>query len=263
MDSATKSHFYEALERATITEEPFPHLYATDIFPREFYQHVRSSLPAIEQYKQYSARYPARYVIDLMPSTVKGLAADVSGFWTDFEGWLNSSELMGHMTRKFGDRLKCCYTDREGLVKAASTPEGITITPQSLLSRDFSRYAIDPHTDAGPKFVVGVFYFPKDGSLLEFGTSIYRPKDASLKDFAKSVRFRRDDFELVRTMENRPNSLFMFLKTDQSFHGVEQRSYSNVGRDVLFWIPRIGKAKTAEKTISIPADVFTPRELVA
>lgn len=259
MDSATRSHFYSAIERTAIVDEPFPYLNATNVFPSEFYARLQSSLPSIDHYKQYNARYSARYALDLTRSSVQGLG-EVSPFWTEFEDWLNSSELMNVMMRKFGDRMKICYTERSKFLNEAKTADGVTISPQSLLCRDFSNFAIDPHTDAGPKLVVGIFYFPKDESLIEFGTSLYTAKDPTLRDFYKSTRFDRAGFDLHKTFENRPNSFVAFLKTDQSFHGVEERPYSNVGRDVLFWIPRIGKAKNAETTFTLPASIFTPEQ---
>jgi len=274
MDSAIRSHFYSAVERALIVDEPFPHLYATEVFPADFYKTLLDSLPALEQYTQYSEQYSARYSLDLTASTVKNLK-EVSAFWIEFERWLSSSELLNEIFRKFGDRMKTCYALREKYLKAAATPDGVIVSPQSLLCRDFANFALNPHTDAGAKLVVGIFYFPKDESLTEFGTSLYSPKDPSVRDFHKSTRFPREGFDLVKTFENRPNSFVAFLKTDNSFHGVEDRPHSNAGRDVLFWIPRIGKIPSkarighvpdaeTEAEIVVPASIFAPdRELVS
>jgi hypothetical protein len=273
MDSAIRSHFYAAIERALIVDDPFPHLYATEVFPADFYQSLLDSLPKLDRYTQYSKTYPERYSLDLTADTVKNLQ-EVSAFWTDFERWLSSSELLNEVFRKFGERMKICYDLREKYLKEAATPDGVIVSPQSLLCRDFANFALKPHTDAGAKLVVGVFYFPKDESLIEFGTSIYRPKDPTLREFHKSTRFPHKDFDVVRTFENRPNSFVAFLKTDNSFHGVEDRPHSNVGRDVLFWIPRIGKIPTkarvghvvdaeTESVVTVPASIFTPeKELV-
>jgi hypothetical protein len=274
MESVARSQFYSAVKRADLIDDPFPHLYATEVFPPNFYKRLLGNLPALDQYTQYSEQYSARYSLDLTASTVKNLK-EASAFWIEFERWLNSSELLNEIFRKFGDRMKICYPLRAKYLKDATTAEGVIVSPQSLLCRDFANFALNPHTDAGAKLVVGIFYFSKDESLIEFGTSLYRPKDPTLRDFHKSKRFPREQFDLVKTFENRPNSFVAFLKTDNSFHGVENRPYSNAGRDVLFWIPRIGKIPGAarighipdaetEAVITVPASIFTPEgELVS
>jgi hypothetical protein len=273
MDSVARKHFYSAVESAELIEDPFPHLYATDVFPSEFYQRLIDSLPALESYKQYSEQYSARYSLDITADSAKGLK-DVAGFWIGFESWLNSTELLNALFRKFGDRMKTCYELRKKWINDATTPDGVIVSSQSLLCRDFENFALEPHTDAAPKLVVGIFYFPKDESLIEFGTSLYRPKDPSVKDFM-SKRMERDQFDLVKTFENRPNSFAAFLKTDNSFHGVEDRPHSNIGRDVLFWIPRLGniprrarigldqEVEARESPNLIPASVFTPAREMA
>jgi hypothetical protein len=274
MDAATRTHFYSAIERAGVVEEPFPHLYATNVFPADFYQRLVATLPALDEYKRYSDRYAARYSLDLTADSVKNLK-DVSAFWIEFERWLNSTELLNALFSKFGDRMKSCYALRKRLLQEATTADGIIVSSQSLLCRDFANFAIDPHTDAPPKLVVGIFYFPKDDSLIEFGTSLYRPKDPTLRSFPSNPT-PRDKFELVKTFENRPNSFAAFLKTDNSFHGVESRPHSNIGRDVLFWIPRIGsiprtarvgleqKAEARESFNVVAASMLVPdKELVS
>ena len=265
MDAEARSHFYAAIERAQLVEEPFPHIYATEVFPADYYKRLRASLPQLEEYTQYSKKYSARFALDLTSETVKSLKE--RSFWTGFESWLNSGELLNAMFRKFGDRMKSCYELRKKFIDEATTPDGVVVSSQSLLCRDFANFALEPHTDAAAKLVVGIFYFPEDDSLIDFGTSLYKPKDPTVRDFY-SKRFDREEFDLVRTFENRPNSFAAFLKTDNSFHGVEERPYPNVGRDVLFWIPRIGaipqKARvggdeaSTEKATTVPASLFTP-----
>jgi hypothetical protein len=272
MDATVRQHFYAAIERAELLDAPFPHLSATDVFPAEYYQRLLASLPLLEEYTQYSQKYSARYALDITSDTVKNLKE--ADFWMNFERWLNSEELLNAMFRKFGDRMKSCFELRKKLINEATTPDGgVVVSSQSLLCRDFANFALEPHTDAATKLVVGIFYLPKDDTFVEFGTSLYSPKDPIVRDFY-SKRFGRDAFDLVKTFENRPNSFAAFLKTDNSFHGVEDRPHSNAGRDVMFWIPRIGtipqKARVGggsnsarDKAITVPASIFTPEDALA
>jgi hypothetical protein len=80
--------------------------------------------------------------------------------------------------------------------------------------------------------VTFLFYLPKDDSMRELGTSIYRPKEA---DFVcwDGLHYPHEQFELVRTVEFLPNRLLTFPKTERSFHGVEQIRRENVNRPLL------------------------------
>ena len=271
MEAAAKAHFYAAIERAELIEEPFPHLYVRDVFPADFYNRLLENLPPIDKYTQYSEQYSARYSLDITDSSVKKLG-DNAPFWAGFESWLNSGDMLNAMFSKFGHRMKYCHALREQFLKQATTPEGVVIGPQTFLCRDFKNFVLQPHTDAGAKLVVGVFYLSKDDNLVEFGTSLYKPKDPALREFYKSKRFPFDQFELVKTFENRPNSFAAFLKTDNSFHGVEERPHVDIGRDVMFWIPRIGKIPASARvgnaeeagagtSVTVPASIFTPEKV--
>jgi hypothetical protein len=83
-----------------------------------------------------------------------------------------------------------------------------------------------------------LFYCPPDNSREHLGTSLFVPIDRKFKcpggphhDFDKFVK--------VRTMPYRPNSLFGFLKTDLSFHGVEPIEDDDIARDVILYDIRV------------------------
>src|SRR5690349_4179510 len=101
MESAVKSHFYAAIERAELIEDPFPHLYVRDVFPADFYQSVLANLPPLEKYTKFSEKYADRYSLDVTKSSVQKLG-EVAPFWIGFENWLNSGEMLNAMLKKFG-----------------------------------------------------------------------------------------------------------------------------------------------------------------
>ena len=70
------------------------------------------------------------------------------------------------------------------------------------------------------KVITLLFYLPKDESQRHLGTSIYLPKDREFR-CPGGPHYSREGFERIVTMPFLPNSLFVFLKTNNSFHGVE------------------------------------------
>ena len=102
----------------------------------------------------------------------------------------------------------------------------------ALLVNDQTNYAIGPHTDAPHRLVTFLFYLPRDESMRELGTSVYRPKDPNFVCWG-GPHHPADQFDLVRTVEFLPNRLLTFPKTERSFHGVEQIHRAEVNRPLL------------------------------
>jgi len=90
-----------------------------------------------------------------------------------------------------------------------------------LIVKDKENYVLGPHTDSPKKLLTILFYLPNDNSEEKNGTSIYVPKDINLKCNG-GPQYKRDAFNLVYTAPFRKNSAFGFIKTNNSFHGVEK-----------------------------------------
>jgi hypothetical protein len=109
-----------------------------------------------------------------------------------------------------------------------------------LIVRDSTTYSLGPHADAARKVLSFLFYLPPDDSKAHLGTSIYVPLDLTFRceggphyDFKK---FRR-----VLTMPYVPNTLFAFMKTSNSFHGVEPIQEQGIRRDLMLYDIRLQK----------------------
>ena len=100
--------------------------------------------------------------------------------------------------------------------------------------RDFTAYAIHPHTDSPHKLISLLFYLPRDASMRALGTTIFRPIDPA-KRCEGSARHPFSEFRKVATMDYVPNALFAFLKTDFSFHGVEPIHERGIERNLLLY----------------------------
>lgn len=256
MKKSVKEHVYRAIESTPLQEHPFPQLEVRDVFPEDYYAELLARLPDDSEYKKYSAPYEERHFIQLTETSARQLSSRASPFWTEFEAWLHSQEFLDRMAQKFARLLPINreYRQRQ-LDKNADATGAVRIASRSLLVRDYANFALGPHTDSGKKFIVGAFYFPRDESLREFGTSIYEPKQDGRREW-DCLHLPHEEFNLVRTVKNVPNSLFVFMKTDNSWHGVENRPHANVGRDVLFWIPQLGQAEGVERYLSLPRCTF-------
>jgi hypothetical protein len=193
---------------------PYPHIYVEDVFPPEFYGEIQRNIPdpsamiPIEQAR--SVKNKERFVLEIAGDQVQTLPDIQKTFWKDFSRWLLSGRFMNLMMQKFNPFLQQRFKGAQGL----------EFHNEALLVEDITKYALGPHTDSPRKVLTFLFYLPKDDSQSHMGTSIYFPRDGAFT-CPGGPHYRFDRFQRVTTMPFKPNALFAFVKTENSFHGVE------------------------------------------
>lgn len=255
VSAAVEKFFFDRIGDADLVTSPFPHFYVENIFPADFYQELLESLPPDDRYTRQRPPYEARLNLTLTAASVAGLGL----FWTVFEDWINSQRLLDKMSAKFSGALGSVHQFRKNLIEKSQRNGRVRISARTVLARDYAHFALGPHTDSAKKFVTAIFYLSRDNRLEQFGTSIYAPKQPGYVEWT-SIHHPHADFNLLRTFPNRPNSLFVFMKTENSFHGVEPGDYPNTGRDVMFWLPEIGTGDPTRKELALPRELFEPQD---
>lgn len=195
--SPTEKHVLNAIEKATLKLEPFPYFYVENVLPDDVYLDLLSSLPSIS-YKPIQE--------------VRGL----NGYPERFVGNMERPEWMACL--------------KNALLKKFGIKD-FGFTDEHLLINDKAGYHIGPHTDVPARILSAILYLtdkPKDG----LGTYVYTPKEKGFtckvgKHFADST-----DFDKHFYAEYKPNSMLVFMRTDNSFHGVEK---TDAERNVLLY----------------------------
>jgi hypothetical protein len=246
MSFDVEQHVSYRIANAPVLHYPFPHFYIESVFPEAFYRELRGRLPALETYKRIDetgtvakGQYQARYVCSVTELEEKEFERGGGTFWMELNRWLAGDEFARLMLDKFQPSL----AERFG---ADVEPR---VETDNRLVRDFTTYAISPHTDSPRKLVSLLFYLPPDDSMRHLGTSIYAPRDPTLRcEGTAHHPFER--FKRVATMEYRPNTLFGFFKTDRAFHGVDPIADERVERDLLLY--NIYVTKLVRRTAPAP-----------
>jgi hypothetical protein len=214
---------------ASIRFFPYPHIYVEDVFPRDFYAEIQRNIPdpsamiPIEQARPVKG-YKERFVLDIAGDHVHTLPGIQKEFWKDFSGWLLSGRFMNFMMQKFSPFLQQRFKDAQGL----------RFNNECMLVEDITKYALGPHTDSPRKVLTFLFYLPKDDSQSHLGTSIYVPRDGTFT-CPGGPHYPFDKFQRVTTMPFKPNALFAFVKTKNSFHGVEPLTNVDTKRWLLLY----------------------------
>jgi hypothetical protein len=244
------------IANASLREFPFPHFFVNPVFPDGFYRELRARLPQVSEYQRLDqtgtvpkGAYPERFVCSVEDMEEKESLAGASTFWAEFNSWLMSDRFTSLIMYKF----------RDGIAQRFGPEAEVRTRIDARLVRDFSNYAISPHTDQPLKLVSLLFYLPADESIVQLGTSIYAPKDPSFRCEGKG-HHPFTLFSKVATMEFRPNSLFAFFKTDRAFHGVDRIAEPGVIRDSLLYNIFVQKVVSSRPRDSIKHETAWPWE---
>src|SRR5262245_56546141 len=219
------------IANAPMLEFPFPHIYVRDVFPGDFYAGLRANLPSAENLRTLSSfgrvtegTYETRLVLPLLPEHMARLAPAQRAFWGELAGWMHGQAFGQLMIAKFAPYLQHRFADLRTQ----------RFADEIMVVRDHTRYSLGPHTDAKNKVLSFLFYLPPDASMTHLGTSLYVPKEPGFTcEGGPHYEFER--FRRMQTMEYRPNTLFAFMKTPESFHGVEPIAQPDVVRDLLLY----------------------------
>ncbi|HYE36630.1 hypothetical protein [Methylocaldum sp.] len=233
-----EQYVYYQIANTHINRYPFPHFYITDIFPEDFYKALLKFLPSNSQFKRLDetgtvpkGSYPERFICSLSDlNQNEEFSAEHLDFWRQLSSWINGTRFQNVLLQKFHKDIKQRFDKDIKLV----------IENDVRLIRDFSNYSIPPHTDTQRKLISLLFYLPHDDSLKHLGTSIYSPTDESFVCNG-GTHHSFSEFKKVTTAPFTPNSLFGFLRTDNSFHGVEPITETGIQRNLLLYNIYINK----------------------
>lgn len=208
---SVEGHMLYALRNAPQKKWPFPHFYAENVFPADFYQTICARLSCKKDFSAVEGRYSGRTFAAL----------------EDFP------ELNFMKTPEFLRNIAKIFTKEIGTTFQGRKPDECGMFYDLRMIRDGQHYAIGPHTDAQWKLISLLFYLPPSNIYREHGTSIYLPKNRQFR-CPGGPHHAFEDFDLVYTAPYLPNTCFGFFKTNNSFHGVEPLPVA-FPRDVLLY----------------------------
>lgn len=241
-----ESHAIQRIDSAPLVTVPFPHIYVESLLPEDYYDELLANLPPRDSLPRASEifgneNYRLRHVLDLADEEAIGLLArSPTDFWRQLAAWLLNQRFRSALLGKFCDPIEARFPAMTGRIEVYS---------DAVLARDEASYSLLPHTDSKYKLVSALLYLARDGNSPLLGTSLYKPLDPEFR-CAGGPSYPYADFRRVATMDYKPNSLFAFAKTDDSFHGVEYAGEPHSPRDLLMYNVRI-TAETYESLVPV------------
>lgn len=217
---------------------PHRHTYSRPVFSDPFYAALRAHLPPAEAYTPLGATgkaaaedYGMRAGFLLDAPHKARVSPAVASFWQDLFDRVLDAEFAQVLVAHFHDQIAA-------RLAAEGCPWPTEIKRDLLLVRDTSSDGVKIHTSDPKNLLTLLFYLPEDDRYAACGTSLYLPKARDFRCWG-GPHHPFAAFDKVWTAPFLPNSLFLFVKTDDSFHGVEPIQIDGMRRDLmLFYIHR-------------------------
>lgn len=230
-DHHVEYHALYNIINASLRSYPFPHFYVEGVFPDEFYREMMASFPDPDRLQPIAGQrglpagtYPSRFMLLLDPDKLTVIPDPQRRVWERLRTFLLGQQFAETLMWKFRDTVNARLAGQAD----------VRLRSEAMLVDDRENYVLGPHTDNPKKLITLLFYLPQTAEHPELGTSIYVPNDPAFR-CPGGPEYPADRFQRVHTMPYRPNSLFAFVKTENSFHGVEPVTALETRRQLLLF----------------------------
>lgn len=200
---------------APLDREPCGNLYMEDLFPAGVYSELLARLPSdsvldpiVHPDAVTTDRRTTRYLLDLTPDSLERFPAEDRAFWEAMMQVFTAPEIVHALALQFGPWLR----ERFG----HALPELVAVP---VFYRDFPGYRIGIHPDAPYKIATMQFYLPADETQRHLGTVFHKRVGST--------------FERHKKNEFRPNSAYSFVRTEESWHSVDELGEDESPRNTI------------------------------
>jgi len=189
---------------APIDPAPCDNIFMEDMLPDNVYREMLARLPddaALDPIDHPDAvgadGRVTRFLLDLTPASLSRFAPQDRPFWEAMTEVFAAPAIADAIIAKFKQTLQTRFGE--------TLPELVAVP---ILYRDRPGYRIGIHPDAASKIATLQFYLPADESQLHLGTTFHR-RDAN-------------GFERLKTNSFSPNAAYAFVRTEESWHSVDE-----------------------------------------
>ena len=236
-------HINNSIKQAQVDLEPFPHMYIQNFFEEKFYTKLLDSLPEKEKFVpinktgSVSKDYPEeRFIFNINSEILKSFKGKDQEVFSDIVNGFFSNDFFNSVFSKFkstiDERIKN-FSEEE--IKLFGK-NNFNFEGRIALVKDYTKYQLGAHTDSPNKFLTFLFYLPRDETIREIGTSLYKPLNKNKTTSFSShytMKETKNNFVETKKTEFLPNSVLIFPRTNYSYHGVSSINIGSKERNLL------------------------------
>ena len=225
LDASEIMHVVARVLETPLSLVPCPYLQIDNVFPPPAYRRLSENFPRAKDGfgrwihggdpSLFHGNYAKRLEIKL-PQEIEKIDEGARGLWAGFAETFMAPAFLRVLANKFSLHLKSVFGPEMDAGVISETQLRTTME----INRHEKDYYLGPHTDRFEKIATCIFYFPERDDVEGLGTSLYRPKQDGFT-CRGMVHHAFDQFEKIGQIPFRPNSAFIFARTDTGFHAVE------------------------------------------
>jgi hypothetical protein len=208
VSSGVISNFAYSILNSNIQRSPFPYFITEQVFSEEYYSELMRNMPpdealapinesnrlGVDDNKDKMRPSNNRLITYLNQDCVANFPSEIRSIWASFSEFLNGPEFINVMLQKF----------EPFLIERFSKRVNVNFYTRIQLIRDFTGFAIGPHSDHFKKVAVLLLYLPESADNAASGTSIYVPKKAGFT-CEGGPHYESKNFDEVSTAPYLPN----------------------------------------------------------
>ncbi len=238
-----EEHLIKKILNTKVDQAPFEHVFIENIFPNDFYEQLVNNLPNLSEYtaikdtgtvgQNYSSE---RYIINFEQNT-KFENINFTNLYNKLINVLTSKKLFDTVSSHFLKSIKKRVENFSEKEKEKFGLSNFKFDLRAALVKDLTKYSLGAHTDSISKYITFLFYLPKDNSIENIGTSLFKPKKERENYNFHSNHYTDEEtkeiFDEVKMCPFKKNSVLIFPRQPVSFHGVNKVNINKKERDLL------------------------------
>lgn len=208
------AHVEDAVAKAELHHEPFPHVVLEDLFPQRFYETVVRGIPPVELFDGAENKQRIVVPFEMAPALSRRV-------WSFLLHDVVDAAVGPALLRKLREPLTEWVT--ETWPELAGQPIESVVRMQSTDGRILLRrrgYVIPPHRDPKWGFVTCLLYLARPGDSQSWGTQLYAVDDDAEAASVAPHWIRAERCRLVKDVPFRANSALVFLNS-RGAHGAQ------------------------------------------
>ncbi len=210
------AHVRDAIDRAALLDDPFPHTVVENLLPQDVYELALAAIPPKAFFNEKErAKQNIRIPMEFAPT----LSMRV---WEFIDGVVARDTIRPAALAKFHEPLQRHYDAILGpgqRERAAAAPQS-TSGGRLMLRR--AGYHLDPHRDPKRTLLTCLIYLARRGDSEKYGTQIFRVEGDHEATYAQTYYpgLNGGRCELVKLVPFRPNTALIFLNSTGA-HGAD------------------------------------------
>ncbi len=211
--------------KITVFHKPFVYGYIDNFVPADIYQKLEATfLDPTKSENMETFKHGKNRILFYSPPAPAEIPAESP--WLEFVNQITSPEYMKDCLKWVQENYEESASDSEDIYTKMMRDRFDVDTSKLKMQCEFSSLEADtflaPHTDSGDKFISCVYYLAQPEWQDSWGgaTEIYQPKNPKYQNNWHNRILPNDAMDLLASCNFRPNRLFFFVKTENSWHGL-------------------------------------------